>query len=76
METKTKSVSVVVPVYNGQETLRELAQRVQTVLDRAGYEHELIFVNDGSRDLSWQVIQDLTLGDRRIRGLDLMRNYG
>jgi glycosyltransferase involved in cell wall biosynthesis len=68
-------VSVVVPVYNSESTLGPLAARLQAVKARAGI-IELILVNDGSRDRSWAVIQELAAAHDWIYGMDLMRNYG
>jgi glycosyltransferase involved in cell wall biosynthesis len=67
-------LSVVVPVYNSSRTLETLVTGIGEALQ--GREWELVFVNDGSSDDSWQVIEHLTRGDTRIRGIDLMRNYG
>jgi len=65
-----------VPVYNGEETLRELTERVQDTLERSGYRHELVFINDGSKDGSWETIRELADEFPHVRGYDLMRNYG
>ncbi len=73
---KTKAVSVVVPVYNSEDTLRQLAERLHAALPGFCAEFELILVNDGSRDKSWSVITDLERQFSWIRGVDLMRNYG
>jgi glycosyltransferase involved in cell wall biosynthesis len=70
------SVSVVVPVYNSEETLCELASRLATVLRQSCDQYELILVNDGSRDGSWDQIQRLAVKHQWIRGINLMRNYG
>jgi undecaprenyl-phosphate 4-deoxy-4-formamido-L-arabinose transferase len=70
------SVSVVVPVYNGEQALRELIVRVQETLGRAGYRHEFVFVNDGSKDGSWATIKKLAEEFPDVHGFDLMRNYG
>jgi glycosyltransferase involved in cell wall biosynthesis len=71
-----ESVSVVVPVYNSQETLAQLVERLEDVLSRMTQSFEVILVNDGSVDGSWEVVRDLA-GDRDwVRGIDLMRNYG
>ena len=69
-------ISVVVPVYNSELSLRELVVRLRRVLEDLAHEYELILVNDGSKDRSWEVICELTSQHRWIRGLDLMRNYG
>lgn len=70
-------VSVVIPVYNAADTLRELVARLVAVLDRLGNQHELILVDDGSGDDSWEVLQDLQrLHANRVVAIQLMRNYG
>ena len=71
-----REVSVVVPVYNAETSLQELASQLDAVLTGAGLDWELILVNDGSSDQSWKVIERLAAGSKRIRGLGLMRNYG
>jgi undecaprenyl-phosphate 4-deoxy-4-formamido-L-arabinose transferase len=70
------ALSVVVPVYNSAGTLRALADRLTPVLDATAGEWEVVLVNDGSRDGSWEAIEALADSDARFRGLDLMRNYG
>ncbi len=72
----TSTVSVVVPVYNGQATLDELTSRIQSVLQPLVQCFEIIFVNDRSHDASWEVITRLVTQYSNIRGLNLMRNYG
>jgi glycosyltransferase involved in cell wall biosynthesis len=72
----TPSCSVVIPVYNGSETLPALIERLGTVLPRIADRYEVILVNDGSRDRSWQVIQELAQKYAWVRGVNLMRNYG
>lgn len=66
----------MVPVYNSGKILPKLAARFQSTLSQLGRPHELILVNDGSKDDSWEVIQQLARGHSWIRGLQLMRNYG
>jgi glycosyltransferase involved in cell wall biosynthesis len=68
------SLSVVVPVFNSSSTLTILAQTIERTL--GGVQTELILVNDGSRDQSWEVICNLSSGCNWIRGINLMRNYG
>jgi glycosyltransferase involved in cell wall biosynthesis len=68
------TLSIVVPVFNAVGSLDALAERVASALgDR---EYELVLVNDGSPDASWELIEELVLRDQRIRGVNLMRNYG
>jgi len=70
------SISVVVPVYNSQQTLPELTTRLRNVLSAVAEDFEVILVNDGSRDESWRVICELATQHPWVRGIDLMRNYG
>lgn len=71
-----ESVSVVVPVYGGEATLDELHHRLHETLEKECVDHEIIFVEDGGRDRSWDVIQAIVAGDSRTRGIRLSRNFG
>ncbi len=73
---KKHSVSVVVPVFNGEATIEELCSRIAGVLRDSVREFEIILVNDGSRDGSWPVISGLSGSTSWIHGINLMRNYG
>jgi len=75
-EMSARSLSVIVPVFNGQQTLADLIYRLQPVLAAVASAYEVILVNDGSCDGSWPVIQQLVEEYPFVRGLDLMRNYG
>jgi glycosyltransferase involved in cell wall biosynthesis len=70
------NVSVVVPVYNGSNTLEALVRRLGDVLPEAAKKYELVLVNDGSPDDSWDVIRRLAQQHPWVRGIMLMRNYG
>jgi len=76
MEERVTSLSVVVPVYNSEGSLRALVERLEPVLRANAPHFELILVNDGSRDGSWTVVLDLARQHPWIRGYDFMRNYG
>jgi undecaprenyl-phosphate 4-deoxy-4-formamido-L-arabinose transferase len=69
-------LSVVVPVFNAEHSLRELVERIFAAPRAAGGSIEIILVNDGSRDQSWAVIEDLARSCQYVIGLDLTRNYG
>lgn len=70
-------ISVVVPVYNAQDSLPALVARLQSVLTEIGGTYEIILVNDGSADRSWDVIEELcTPRERTVVGIDLLRNHG
>ncbi len=71
-----KLVSVVCPALNEGASLRSLAPLVLGELAQAGYRGELVFVDDGSSDETWQVICQMAESDSRIRGLSLSRNFG
>ena len=69
------ALSIVVPVFNSEATLRPLITRIEGVL--GGYAPiEVILVNDCSRDRSWEVIRELAAEFPWVRGLNLMRNFG
>ncbi len=70
------SLSVVVPVYNGSQTVVALIKRLAIILPAMGSDFEVILVNDASKDQSWEIICDLVQEYRWVRGVDLMRNYG
>ncbi|MCS6806062.1 MAG: glycosyltransferase family 2 protein [Acidobacteriota bacterium] len=70
------SISVVIPVYNSELTLAPLVARLEPVLAREARAFEIILVNDGSHDQSWNVIRELAVQHACVRGINLMRNYG
>ncbi len=73
----TELISIVVPVYHGELFLEELQQRVDVALNSMPETaYELILVNDASPDNSWAVIEKLCRTDRRVKGLNLSRNFG
>jgi len=72
----TSECSVVIPVYNGAETVPILVERFKVILPELAGRYEVILVNDGSPDRSWDVIQKLAAIHPWVRGINLMRNYG
>jgi len=70
------NISVIVPVYKGAETLDALVQRLGEVLPKVAKKYELILVNDGSPDNSWEIIARLAKAHRWVHGMQLLRNYG
>lgn len=73
---RLQGISAVVPAYNSEQSLPTLVERLEPVLRAAADRFELIFVNDGSRDGTWTVIQSLARQRPWIRAVDLMRNSG
>ena len=69
-------VTVVVPLYNEEESLRELHDWIKRVMDENGLTYEVIFVNDGSTDNSWQVLQSLQQEYPEVHAIRFRRNYG
>ena len=69
-------ISVVVPLYNEDESLGELFAWIKRVMDEHGFSYEVIFVNDGSTDRSWQVIEQLHAENPYVHGIKFRRNYG
>jgi glycosyltransferase involved in cell wall biosynthesis len=72
--THPLTLSIIVPVYNSAETLGNLIERLESAL--ADYTIEVILVNDGSRDLSWKIISQLSARYKWVHGINLMRNFG
>jgi undecaprenyl-phosphate 4-deoxy-4-formamido-L-arabinose transferase len=70
------SCSIVIPVYKSSEILEELIIELNQALAEVNLEHEIILVNDGSPDRSWRVIEELSSRFPRVRGINMMRNYG
>jgi undecaprenyl-phosphate 4-deoxy-4-formamido-L-arabinose transferase len=68
--------SVVIPVYNSEATLEKLLNRLQTVFETISEDFEIILVDDGSEDKSWQKLKALRIKDNRVRIIQLMRNFG
>ena len=69
-------LSVVIPLYNEEESLPELFAWIQRVMKENGFSYEVIFVNDGSTDRSWNVIEDLAAKHSEAKGIKFRRNYG
>ena len=69
-------ISVVVPLYNEEESLPELTAWIDRVMQEHGFSYEVILVDDGSTDQSWKVIQQLREDKPQIKGIQFRRNYG
>ena len=69
-------ISIVVPLYNEEESLPELHAWIKRVMDAHGLTYEVIFVDDGSTDRSWAVIEGLRADHPEVRGIKFRRNYG
>ncbi len=69
-------LSVVVPVYNEEESLPELTEWIGRVCESNGISYEIIYIDDGSSDSSWDIISQMALKNRSVRGFRFRRNYG
>ena len=69
-------ISVVIPLYNEEESLPELFAWIKRVMDGNGFSYEVIFVNDGRTDGSWRVIEELSAKHPEAKGIKFRRNYG
>lgn len=70
------SLSVVIPLYNEQENVKDLHERLKTVLDRLGMEYEIIYVDDGSTDNTLSILEEIQAGDPAVMILSFRRNFG
>ena len=69
-------LSIVIPLFNEDESLPELAAWIERVVNENKLSYEIIFVDDGSTDQSWEVIRQLRQGNPHIKGIKFQRNYG
>lgn len=69
-------LSIVIPLYNEEESLPELEAWIRRVVEPQGYQYEIIMVDDGSSDTSWQVIENLAAANPHVVGIKFRRNYG
>ena len=72
----TKDLSIVISLYNEEESITELVNWIETVMESGSYDYEIILVDDGSTDVSWEVIRKLSEANPAIRGISFRRNYG
>ena len=72
----TKDLSIVISLFNEEESLPELIRWIENVMEKEGYTYEVIMVDDGSRDASWKIIKELAAKNPHIRGISFRRNYG
>src|SRR5579862_1589743 len=68
--------SIIIPVFNEAESLRELHSEIGRACSGGQDNVEIIFVDDGSTDGAWQVISELAVGDGKVRGIRFRRNFG
>ena len=76
MSDFNKDLSIIISLYNEEESLPELLRWIEEVMDRENFSYEVIMVDDGSTDNSWKLIKDLSEKNSSIRGISFRRNYG
>jgi glycosyltransferase involved in cell wall biosynthesis len=76
MSNNSIDISVVVPVFDEEESLPELCQWISRVMQAHGFSYEVLLIDDGSGDSSWDVITKINLGDSHFKGIRFNRNYG
>ena len=69
-------ISIIIPLFNEEESLPKLYEWLKKVLDKNHFSHEILFINDGSTDASWKVIRTLHEQDQAVKGICFRRNYG
>ena len=71
-----KDLSIVISLFNEEESLPELISWIEQVMTKEGYSYEVIMVDDGSTDRSWSIVNELAQKNPAIRGISFRRNYG
>lgn len=69
-------LSIVIPLFNEEESLQELHAWIKRVMDTNNFSYEVIFVDDGSKDSSWKIIENLAKEFKEVKGIKFQRNYG
>lgn len=69
-------ISIVIPLFNEEESLPELCSWIEKVMNKNNYSYEVFLIDDGSKDCSWQVIEELSVKNSSIKGVKFRRNYG
>ncbi len=69
-------ISIVIPLFNEEESLSELYDWIDSVMDKHGFSYEILFVDDGSKDNSWTVIEKIAAANPNVHGISFRRNYG
>ena len=76
MESEKIDISIVVPLYNEEESLPELISWIDRVCESASFSYEAILIDDGSKDKSWEIVEELKQKYPSVRGIKFRRNYG
>ena len=69
-------ISIIIPAFNENESLPELIEWIEKVMAENGFSHEVLFVDDGSNDGTWDVIEKIAEKNDKVKGIQFRRNYG
>jgi len=70
------NISLVIPLFNEEESLSELCTQIDNVMRQNNFTYEVILIDDGSKDKSWEVIEKITTSNSNVKGIKFRRNYG
>lgn len=70
------NISIVIPLLNEEESIPELYHWIAKVMHSNGYSYEIVFIDDGSTDSSWEIIEDLALKNKQVKGIRFLQNFG
>jgi glycosyltransferase involved in cell wall biosynthesis len=70
------NISLVIPLFNEEESLSELCTQIDNVMKQNNFSYEVILIDDGSKDKSWEVIKQITTSNQNVKGVKFRRNYG
>ncbi|MGI9287122.1 MAG: glycosyltransferase, partial [Pseudomonadales bacterium] len=76
MDAVQPQLSIIAPLYNEEESVTYLHKAIREAMDPAGYSYEIIFVNDGSKDKTADICENLAAADERLRFIEFRKNYG
>ncbi len=75
-QNKKQKISIVLPLFNEQESLQELYDKIIIVMRKYSYDYEIVFVDDGSRDKSLEILEELNRRNKKVKIISFQRNYG
>jgi len=76
MKNLAPDISVIIPLFNEEESLTELHTWIKRVMKENNFSYEIIFIDDGSSDRSWEIVNELSVEDEFVKGVSFRRNYG
>ena len=74
--SKKLDISIIIPIFNEKESLVELTKKIELVMKKHKYNYEVYYIDDGSKDKSWELIKTISKKNKNIKGVQFTRNYG